>query len=82
MNVQVINDSGEVVWGRGMDENGTPCGLTSRSYVTDGTLAQVLMALGSAISQAGAEMLPADDLDGVLYRGASTVQINGDVPVA
>lgn len=51
MQVQVVNDSGEILWARGKDQ-----GVTSNSYPLDGTLDVIITALESALEQAKAEM--------------------------
>ena len=51
MQVQVVNDSGEIIWAHGKDQ-----GMTSKSYPLDGTLDVIITALESALEQAKAEM--------------------------
>lgn len=54
MQVQVVNDSGAIIWAHGKDQ-----GMTSKSYPLDGTQDVIIAVLKTALEQAKAEMINA-----------------------
>lgn len=82
MKVQVMNTDGAVLWCHGIDKQGNRSGMTSLTYLNDGTHQEILAALVAANDQALAEWLSTNDLNGVTNAGRASPQINGDIPIA
>ena len=60
MKVQVLNDSGEILWSY---DHETLEGFTSTAYLTDGTQQQIVTALEIAHQQAAGELALSKDVD-------------------
>lgn len=68
MQVQVVNDSSEILWAHGKDQ-----GVTSKSYALDGTQDVIIAQLEIALEQAKGEMSDA------AYDAAEIMVENGGI---
>lgn len=79
MRVEVRDTAGNLLWSRWTRE-GQQGGMTSRSYIADGTLDQIVGLLESARQQAVGELTVFQNANAVLDVGMPAAQINRDVP--